>query len=345
MSVDVRRRLLDCTCPATTGTTRTRSCSSGRPASTSSSSAATSSTASRGGNRVFTLQQSLALRGAAAPDRARPRTSRAASESCGTCSPPREDEVRRPNMPGLLKDVEAVIIDGDLDCGQQAQQQPGAGRAAQGRVPRRTPRPRPRPCSGSRTTRSCVARSAPSSSTRRRFQQRADAFETAFSDPAQWLNLTGALLATGDYQRRRPNTQAWQFGTASPANEAVWRYLLTEATREDLAGTRDGPRASSSTASPAAARDLQTHLTDVMTAWLAEREQRTYFDWRYYLVKYPAMRGARDERRKARRVSTTASTASSATPSACCAPTAQRLLPRPHPAAGVALLRREGRRA
>ncbi|MEJ7697860.1 MAG: hypothetical protein WKF78_14905 [Candidatus Limnocylindrales bacterium] len=70
------------------------------------------------------------------------------------------------------------------------------------------------------------------------FQQRAQAFETAFSDPAQWLNLTGALLSTGDYQRRRPNTPRWQFGTASPGNQAVWRYLLTAATHEDLAGTR-----------------------------------------------------------------------------------------------------------
>jgi hypothetical protein len=131
------------------------------------------------------------------------------------------------------------------------------------------------------------------------FQQRADAFETAFSDPAQWLNLTGALLATGDYQRRRPNTPRWQFGTASSANQAVWRYLLTAATRDDLAGTRtvldeflDGLAGSGT--------DLQTHLIDVMGSWLAERELRMFFDWRYYLVKYPAMRGSRDERREGR---------------------------------------------
>ena len=46
--------------------------------------------------------------------------------------------------------------------------------------------------------------------------------------------------------------------------------------------------------------DLQTHLADVMTSWLAERQQRTYFDWRYYLVKYPAMRGSREGQREGR---------------------------------------------
>ena len=82
-----------------------------------------------------------------------------------------------------------------------------------------------------------------------------------------------------------------------------------------------------------------------MTSWLAEREQRTFFDWRYYLVKYPAMRGSRDERREGRTgiywgvdgelgyslcmLRTYSSTATTAT----------------HPAAGVALLRREGRGA
>ena len=95
-----------------------------------------------------------------------------------------EDEVRRPNMPGLLKDVEAVIVDGDLDVGKQAQQQPGARRAAKGQASSPHTRTSPERSSGSRTTRSCVARSAPSSSTADSFQQRAEAFEPAFADPA-----------------------------------------------------------------------------------------------------------------------------------------------------------------
>jgi hypothetical protein len=47
------------------------------------------------------------------------------------------------------------------------------------------------------------------------FRQRAEAFEAAFNNPGQWPRLTGALLATGDYQRQRPKSEAWQFGTRS----------------------------------------------------------------------------------------------------------------------------------
>ena len=43
---------------------------------------------------------------------------------------------------------------------------------------------------------------------------------------------------------------------------------------------------------------VPTFLADVMVAWVSERERQSVFDWRYYLVKYPAMRGARDECRE-----------------------------------------------
>jgi hypothetical protein len=43
-----------------------------------------------------------------------------------------------------------------------------------------------------------------------------------------------------------------------------------------------------------------TYLRDVQASWLAAREQHAYFDWRYYLVKYSAMRGSRDEKREGR---------------------------------------------
>lgn len=33
-----------------------------------------------------------------------------------------------------------------------------------------------------------------------------------------------------------------------------------------------------------------------MESWLARREELALFDWRYYLVKYPCMRGARNDR-------------------------------------------------
>ncbi len=98
-------------------------------------------------------------------------------------------------------------------------------------------------------------------------------------------------------------------------NEAVWRYLLTDATRESLSSTRavlgdflDGLACASG--------DAGEYFKTVTDTWLSERESSNAFDWRYYLVKYPSMRAAR-------RASTTASTGSSATPCACSAP--QRL--------------------
>jgi hypothetical protein len=121
------------------------------------------------------------------------------------------------------------------------------------------------------------------------FRQRAEAFETALRDPRQWLGLTSALLTSGDYQRQRPNSGAWQFGTSSADHETVWRYLLTEATRERLSATRavlggflDGL---------AGARgSTGEHFKTVMDTWLAERENAKVFDWRYYLIRYPSMR-------------------------------------------------------
>jgi hypothetical protein len=123
------------------------------------------------------------------------------------------------------------------------------------------------------------------------FRQRAAAFEAAFKSAAQWLGLTGALLATGDYQRPRPNSEAWQFGTSSADNEAVWRYLLTDATYESLSATRAVLGDFLDGLARATSGDAGEHCKAVMGTWLAAREESSAFDWRYYLVRYPSMRG------------------------------------------------------
>jgi hypothetical protein len=240
------------------------------------------------GNRAFTLQQSLLLYavllhliGGTEEFGRRLRVLRnliAASE----------DEVRRPNMPALLKDVETVITDGDLDAVSRfssnqvederiKQQFLDANADLTAALFRLEDHP------FLRGTLSSFEMEAGT------FRQRAEAFEAAFAEPATWQLLTGALLATGDYQRRRPNSTAWQFGTGSTTSEAVWRYLLTDAPRASLALTRtvlgellDGVAASGMT--------VEDHLLAVTWAWLAERETSRNLDWRYYLVKYPSMR-------------------------------------------------------
>jgi len=70
--------------------------------------------------------------------------------------------------------------------------------------------------------------------------RRADAFTDLFDAPEHWPRLTGALLTAGDSQRRWPNSEAWQFGTGSPANDGIWRTLSSGA-HDDMA-TRHGRR-------------------------------------------------------------------------------------------------------
>jgi Protein of unknown function DUF262 len=250
----------------------------------------------REGRRAFTLQESLLLyavllhRINGTEDfKRRVRVLRNLLAASGP------DEVRSQNMPGLLTDVEAIIVDGDLAPVSKLSRNQVINEQAKAACLDAHPeltlalyRLEDHPLL--RGTLAVFELDA------RHFASRADAFEAAFADPANYLALTGALVAIGAYQRRRPKTQSWQFGTAEPANQDVWRYLLTSATSEDLAPTRnvlgeflDGLAASGA--------DLTSHLNGIVAVWLADRERGSHFDWRYYLVRYPAMRGGRDDKK------------------------------------------------
>jgi hypothetical protein len=243
----------------------------------------------RGGYRTFTLQQSMFLYAVLLhviegsedfPRRLRILRNLIAAS---------EDEIRRSNMPALIRDVEAIILNGDLNtvAGFSSNQVEDEGRKkkfldASPDLADALFRLEDHPVL--RGTLSAIELDSDT------FRKRAEAFETAFNNPRQWLELTGALLASGDYQRRRPKSSAWQFGTSSATHETVWRYLFTEATRDGLAPTRavlskflDGLAAASS--------EVGEHCTTVMDAWLTDRETSNVFDWHYYLVKYPSMRG------------------------------------------------------
>jgi hypothetical protein len=121
------------------------------------------------------------------------------------------------------------------------------------------------------------------------FARRAAAFFEVFSDDGSvpLLEVSGALLACGDYSQRK-RTNRYQFGSATQKD--VWRQLLTGAPGSDfsnmsgalmrmldaIGGTADGP--------------VRTRLRRVVHAYLAEQEKAGLFDWRYYLVKYDEMR-------------------------------------------------------
>jgi hypothetical protein len=241
-------------------------------------------------NRAFTLQQSLLLYAVLLhliegtedfPRRLRVLRNLIAAS---------EDEVRRHSMPALVSDVEEIIVNGDLDAVTRFSSNQVEDERRKKRFLDNSPeladalfRLEDHPI-----LRGTLSAFEFSSGT---FRQRAGAFEAAFKSAGQWLGLTGPLLATGDYQRPRPNSEAWQFGTSSADNEAVWRYLLTDATHESLSATRAVLGDFLDGLAHATSGDTGEYFKAVADTWLAAREESSAFDWRYYLVKYPSMRG------------------------------------------------------
>jgi hypothetical protein len=100
--------------------------------------------------------------------------------------------------------------------------------------------------------------------------------------------LTRALLATGDYQRQRQPSGAWLFGTGSAKNESVWRDLLTAGSRKELAPTRKVLSTFLDALAPSDDLPVAEQLNATVAAWIEQREAASHFDWRYYLMKYPA---------------------------------------------------------
>jgi hypothetical protein len=120
------------------------------------------------------------------------------------------------------------------------------------------------------------------------FAQRAQAFRAVFADAAAVKELTGALLATGDYSREI-TTAKYQFGP--PSLRSNWRDLLAGGapSRAGLVGTR-AVLGELLDRVDASGEPVCEQLAAIQQDWLAEREAEQRFDWRYYLVKYSAMR-------------------------------------------------------
>ncbi|WP_082547938.1 DUF262 domain-containing protein [Massilia sp. Root335] len=120
------------------------------------------------------------------------------------------------------------------------------------------------------------------------FVRRARLFHEIFPEDAAIPapQIRAALLACGPYQQRTQNGR-FLFGSPKPTQLEAWRNLLTGAsvkgihaalqTLLDRYGQTEG--------------DLpEARLQSIADAWLEEQEQARHLDWRYYLVKYPAMR-------------------------------------------------------
>lgn len=118
-----------------------------------------------------------------------------------------------------------------------------------------------------------------------KFARRAAAFESLMAESDVWRDLTGALLAAGNYARRR-NDRDLQFG--SPSNTEPWRNLLTGASRANLRPTAQALGGVLDLVSSGAT--ARTSLRQMQQVFLRSREAEGTFDWRYYLVRYEVMR-------------------------------------------------------
>ena len=119
--------------------------------------------------------------------------------------------------------------------------------------------------------------------------RRAQAFADLF-ERENWAELTGALLAQGDYSRQRSKYR--QFGSSIPEKETIWRELITAGSREQQTALRDAVSGLLDHSAVRDTHDCKAALNAVSAEFCATREAASdpEFDWRYYMVKYPIMR-------------------------------------------------------
>lgn len=239
----------------------------------------------KGKNRVFGLGDTLLLYAVLLQRRhgsqefsARMRILRNLAEASG-------NELREDRMPGHVEEVRRIIVTGSLDGvstfnpGQVADERLKAGFLAAHPVLR----PVLVQLEDHRTLRGCLHAFEFDEGT---FDVRAGTFLHLLSDPGCWLELTGALLACGDYFRRR-NSRSFQFGSGT--NQGAWRDLLTGATRDEIRGTRQVLEVLLDRVSQPGGDAIAT-LPSIVQQRLDATDPANGFDWRWYLLKYPVMR-------------------------------------------------------
>ncbi len=195
------------------------------------------------------------------------------------------NELRLEKMPALLADVRRIVVDGTVAGVTAFNQAQVADEQLKVELLARNPR-----VEGALfhledhwVLRGCVAAFDLNETV---FEQRASAFHQLFADAACLPSLTGALLANGDYSRQL-NHRMSQFGSGS--NLAPWRDLLAGAGRSHLAAARD---VVGRVLDAVAVADcgLRSALDTIQKNWLDATVEGDRLGWRWYFVKYPAMR-------------------------------------------------------
>lgn len=198
------------------------------------------------------------------------------------------NELRAERMPALLLDVQRIVVDGGLDRVESFNQAQVSDEKSKASLLDTTPtlahtmfqledHPLLRGCLDAFEHDPAI------------FARRADSFNALFATPDVLPVLTGALLAAGDYGLRK--LRFMQLGSVS--DYLPWRQdILTGANRTRLAGVR---AALGRILDVLADRDgdIITSLVSFTSQWLKAQPEEDGLDWRWYLVRYPAMRAGR----------------------------------------------------
>jgi hypothetical protein len=197
------------------------------------------------------------------------------------------DELREENMPKLIAEVEEFMRSGSLDAVPTFNQNQVTDEHGKSEFLAEHPefRPAVERLEDQPILRGTLAAFDLDAAT---ITARATAFEAAFA-PEHWQALTGALLATGEYQRDWPGSDYHEFG--SPTNwPRSWRAaLVARGDRATLVRAR-AVLASFLDMVAATPDPVEAQLKAIADSFVAERLVHAELDWRYYLVRYPCMR-------------------------------------------------------
>ena len=202
------------------------------------------------------------------------------------------DEIRRENMPKLLADVKRIVVSNTLHgviAFNQAQVANENDKAALlNSYP--TLQTALYQLEDHKLLHGCLVVFDLQLVSASKFTQRAAAFQSLFDNLGP--ELSGALLAIGDYSRRQqPRWTGYCFADfgVSKNNETPWRELFKGKSGETL---HPASKALMSLLDLFAKKNAHTNrLKAIQRKFLSDFvKQKKAMDWRYYFVKYPVMR-------------------------------------------------------
>lgn len=195
------------------------------------------------------------------------------------------NEIRREKMPELLSDVKRIIIDCNLQSISAFNQAQVLNELSKTGLLTQQPDLQTvlYQLEDHKLLRGCLAAfDLDPSIQASTFTNRAVTFLKLFSNHACWLELTGGLLAIGNYSR----TQSHRFSDfGSLKNPEPWRVLLTGSKMPHLISILMNllDRVTD-------ANNNLEYLQTIQEEFVQHCTNKMEFDWRYYFVKYPSMR-------------------------------------------------------